>query len=568
MNNITVKGANYNYAPGHATYAMDGAEGMQGQNGNNIFYTNISIQNDLVTIINQIKKNYEPLYNSTTLLNRQYQEGDIFFDNNGIIWQLLNYEKLFTAQALSNAYQNYFKTVGKIHLDNPEYISYLSDRLLMNTSCGVDIVLGNMADSSSYIDTDMPLNIVSNIIDSDGNIKFLIFNAIQNNIADNGDLQLHFNTNTKSFQVKSDLPVFIDNDIMLRDGYNKDEYDDYSHLLTSNDTITNFKNLCDNFVYDIIAEPSTNKRYVEISVKDTSLSIDDRIDLLNELINKDDVYLKIYDVSTSQYIIQLDNNVVKYNVKDPDLSTIQFDTSTTSGSIVGVFSYILDYNERLYQVVNQSKSALLIDTSIPYTYNYNINPTNASIQIASEELPQMKQIEFNNIYVQVGIYRDASSWNTKSVQTQSYVRSIPVSSIQTFRWHPDDQDSYKNYQYILELDKNNFDLDDEDYLGIQFIFNIAEISKPLYTVPLKKIGKLQDNKKYALYFNIIYVLEDGEYCSIFLNIEKFTDTLKSVGQLDPYNPVIDTEIPGYISDATKVSLMYNTEVFLQEKQYI
>jgi len=46
-NNITVKGANYNYAPGLATYAADGIQGETGLNGNNIFYTNILIKTEL-----------------------------------------------------------------------------------------------------------------------------------------------------------------------------------------------------------------------------------------------------------------------------------------------------------------------------------------------------------------------------------------------------------------------------------------------------------------------------------------------------------------------------------------
>jgi len=140
-------------------------------------------------------------------------------------------------------------------------------------------------------------------------------------------MQIYFDTNTKSFHVDTKNTLFVDTDVLIADSSNEPEYDNYSRILTDSDSITSFKNLCDKFVYEITTDTSA-RNYVEISVKDDTLSNDEKVNLLNKLVCKDNLYLKLYDNSVNQYVVYLDTNIKKYNTNESYIHKISFTPSS------------------------------------------------------------------------------------------------------------------------------------------------------------------------------------------------------------------------------------------------
>ena len=96
---LSQKFNNYNYAPGIATYGADGKTGIAGYDGNNIYFTDCDLVNDvdnrnLNELAELLRGNYLPVKGSTTAISRSYKNDDLFFDQNGIIYKLKNIDEL------------------------------------------------------------------------------------------------------------------------------------------------------------------------------------------------------------------------------------------------------------------------------------------------------------------------------------------------------------------------------------------------------------------------------------------------------------------------------------------
>jgi len=237
-NTISIKGQNYNYAPGIATYAVDGMEGSAGIAGNNIFYTDIIINQDLSKIVSKIKNNYYPYVNSDTVIERQYQDGDIFFDSTGVIYKLTGYEKIKKTSSVSSLLSDYFDIVGKITCESSGVLlDPNTGRAILDTSAynGFDIV--SKTASKTFIDSNVPMNIISDKIDGNGNIQFVQFSAISDSMLNTGTMRIYFDTTTSTFHISSENPIMVDADVKVKNSIEKD-FDGYSKLATSSDSIT------------------------------------------------------------------------------------------------------------------------------------------------------------------------------------------------------------------------------------------------------------------------------------------------------------------------------------------
>ena len=78
------------YAPGIATYGIDGKIGDTGIPGNSIFFTDYNIKNptDFKDLVNKITSRKVVLKTEDTVLNRQYINGDCFILRSGEIYRL------------------------------------------------------------------------------------------------------------------------------------------------------------------------------------------------------------------------------------------------------------------------------------------------------------------------------------------------------------------------------------------------------------------------------------------------------------------------------------------------
>jgi len=77
--------------------------------------------------------------------------------------------------------------------------------------------------------------------------------CVDNVDIEDGQLTLTYKTTDNAFYVDSNKPVVINGDLKVNADNNVDkEYDNFSTVLTSDDTVTYFKYLCDKLKYSII----------------------------------------------------------------------------------------------------------------------------------------------------------------------------------------------------------------------------------------------------------------------------------------------------------------------------
>lgn len=349
-NKVSQKINNYNYAPGIATYGIDGKTGKPGEDGNNIYFTDcyITDEDDLTILATQMKANKLLFKGSNTILNRLYKNGDYVFDHTGIIYELYNID-LFLNDQNRTSYTNYFRVAGQISVRDSSAFSWVGDRLVLNSSlyAGYDVIVGSDTKSlSQHIDNNTAVNIISDIIDENDNIEMVRMQSIDNIDVEDGKFSIYYNTTDNAFYLDSNKPIVINSDIQLNNN-DSPEYDNFSSVLTSNDTITYFKHICDQLNYNVVYDNNIAKYKLVISVID---SVNDKQKIIKYLYNRNETVLgKIYTQDNNIQLIKLDINIEN---EEPYLYYIIDDT------INSIAKFSLIHNTEIFLTFNGDKAVL------------------------------------------------------------------------------------------------------------------------------------------------------------------------------------------------------------------
>lgn len=659
---ISQKIHNYNYAPGIATYGVDGKTGDTGVSGNNIFYTNLNIKNveDFNTIKERIKEKQLPLKNAQIQITRGYINGDYFFDNNGIIWKLKNKDEF------GDTYVSNFSVVGTINITDDDYVTYSDDRLIINSSTynGFDIVSSN--DVSANINKNAALNIVSDSIDENNRVQLLQLNSINTNSIEDGTTQIYYDNDDNAFHLNSNVPIVIDADVKINNDAVNKEYDNYSTVLTSHDTITYFKSLCDKLTYNITTG-NDNQNYMLIYAKDYETEDASGATILKELINKN-VYSKVYGKSGQQTFVQLESydsnngnlsiipdaslavctdyvpDVSKYyNINPPEDHGNSYNIDISFNVISDDNNYFTTYNSSgseehwIYRGKRnltyygkeryEDASSKLITKENAYVYSSSEGNGNLAVFNPMLLIPDDNSI-YNVSYYKDYVYYNGY-WNSGAVVSDNSSTTIDLTKrMVSYPAHVINQRAYvilgtgtyqckfkepdlTNIKYIS--DHGYIDLNtqiytksgdytykftyiepeeiDEIYTDASFgpykhswstdFFKIVVcspllnktsenwISQRVYNLHYVKAhtdefkGKTEkdypkfiDGEEYEFKFSL-YIGDDG------LRITNATLSGKLENNIVNENiPAVKVQIPDYIGDTAKVSLVYNTEVFL------
>lgn len=196
---------NYEYAPGIAMYGLPGKTGAQGQDANNIFFTDCQ---DLLdkeadgyqNITVQIQGGLEPIAGSTKPAERAYQVNDYFLSIDNFLYQLSEYGNDGQETNIT------FKKIACLNLNNnsASHFSY-NNRLIYDSSFGGLSILNGTDNASS----NAALYIDESRIDSNGNINFLQLSTITDNTNINS-LFITYNVYNQAFMLTSEQPIVID----------------------------------------------------------------------------------------------------------------------------------------------------------------------------------------------------------------------------------------------------------------------------------------------------------------------------------------------------------------------
>ena len=247
---ISKKIFNNEYAPGIATYGINGQNGVAGENGNSIFYTSFDIYNNtgnsMEMFVQKIRNHMLPVHNSNIVLEREYQQGDYFFDNNGNIYRLDNIEEILhpSASVNSNIWSTYLTLCGRMNTSSTNaYISKaVNGRLNINNDYqGLDIIINNIG---YFIDpTNYALRIISDNHNSENKIEFIRLSAINgHNISE--QLSIFYDTALNAYHLKTDGPLLIDAQVKVKQSSDRINIDGYSPVVINDTPITSFYNIC------------------------------------------------------------------------------------------------------------------------------------------------------------------------------------------------------------------------------------------------------------------------------------------------------------------------------------
>ena len=348
---LSQKFNNYNYAPGIATYGIDGKTGQAGTDGNNIYFTDCNLltdtDKDLKILAELIANNYLPVKGSTTRINRSYKNNDLFFDYNGIIYQLTNIDDLIGNKDIGGIYSDYFNIAGKINIaDVSNVFTWDGDRMILNSSTygGYDVVtINNPSNASNYINKDAVVNIISDNVNENSNIEMIKMQSIDDVDIEDGKLSVYYKTTENAFYLDSNKPIVINGDVKLNNDNNtNNEYDNFSIILTSNDTVTYFKHICDKLRYNVLYDSEVNRYKLVIYQEDGGR------DDLEYLINRNEtVYGKVYDGENNQQLLKLSDII--YGPINYDSYINHMPTLNVSSYITYKSDFILDTSYTIYK---------------------------------------------------------------------------------------------------------------------------------------------------------------------------------------------------------------------------
>ncbi len=525
---ISQKFNNYNYAPGIATYGVDGKTGIAGNDGNNIYFTDCDLINDnqnnnLNALAELLRGNYLPVKGSTTKITRSYKNDDLFFDQNGIIYKLKNIDSLLGTGS-KDIYGKYFSIAGKITIaDYAGYFNKENNRLILNSSVfgGFDIITSS--DLSSNIDQNAVVNIISNNIDENDNIELVKMQSIDNVDIEDGNLDVYYKTTDNAYYLDSNMPIVINSNVKINDNANNIDYDNYSSVLTSSDPVTYFKHICDKLRYNVLYDSDEN-RYKLVIYQENG-----RRDDLDYLVNRNEtVYGKVYTDNNEQILIRLSNIIDNGSID----SSKYYEHGDFKYLNVSVSTPILN-DIRIYDISNNDISENIDERSEMYvTLNDDLHAVDISIKT---DYPNTIG-KFNNIIIE-----------SENNISQKFV-------INDGEYKVYNGIIYGNSSIYINICPNNYEL-------LNSSTSFPSVTYPI-KIQLKTDNTLNTTFNY-IYFEAKTSVQSGPSISL-LSIKNIgiSNYLYNYNSSSTTRPCIQTYLPDSVGSIQKFALLHNTEVFI------
>lgn len=525
---LSQKFNNYNYAPGIATYGIDGKTGRVGTDGNNIYFTDCNLltdtDKDLKILAELIANNYLPVKGSTTRINRSYKNNDLFFDYNGIIYQLTNIDDLIGNKDIGGIYSDYFNIAGKINIaDTSNLFTWVGDRMVLNSSTysGYDVVIiNNPSNATNYINKDAVVNIISDNVNENSNIEMIKLQSIDDVDIEDGKLSVYYKTTENAFYLDSNKPIVINGDVKLNTKNNtNNEYDNFSTVLTSTDTITYFKHICDKLRYNVLYDSEVNQYKLIIYQKDGG-----RNDL-EYLVNRNEtVYGKVYTGENDQVLVQIPNTIIDSSLNINDYTDFGIGEKFQYGQKKETFY--------TYEQITYSPKYTVEANEIFVDMNYNTNSNQLTIDVSLDIYPDIigdftlttKQNQGENKYI-------AEAFNNDD-------------GIYKFTFSP--KNTIENIDLCLQP-------------NTIFKCGTNSFTQPPIICPIIFENTDSKNKQYTMYFKLEYSNDPSALSIKDIMIFNRDDLLN---RIDSSLPHIETCLPDSVESVQRFSLLHNTEVFI------
>lgn len=223
---------NDTYAPGIATYGIQGKDGEQGTPGTSLFFSEYSLPGEYPDFIKKITSRMLPVKNEQIQLKRKFVNGDQFVDPDGKVYLLMDINQLIrdinngTNQTWSNEKLKY---IGKFNSTNNSDI--FSDTNNSGTLRAHKFIISD----DSKTATGNGLLTVSHINkDTDNDINFINLESLYSGQHDM-NLDIKFSKKYNGFMISSKYPVYLNANVYTKFNNTNNSNNEYSPVYTTAD---------------------------------------------------------------------------------------------------------------------------------------------------------------------------------------------------------------------------------------------------------------------------------------------------------------------------------------------
>ena len=223
---------NDTYAPGIATYGIQGKDGEQGTPGTSLFFSEYSLPGEYLDFARKITSRMLPVKNQQIQLKRKFVNGDQFVDPDGKVYLLMDINQLIrdinngTNQTGSNEKLKY---IGKFNSTDSSNI--FSDTNNSGTLRAHKFIISD----DSKTTTGSGLLTVSHINkDTDNDINFINLESLYSGQHDM-NLDIKFSKKYNGFMISSKYPVYLNANVYTKFNNTNNTNNDYSPVYTTAD---------------------------------------------------------------------------------------------------------------------------------------------------------------------------------------------------------------------------------------------------------------------------------------------------------------------------------------------
>ena len=223
---------NDTYAPGIATYGIQGKDGEHGTPGTSLFFSEYSLPGEYPDFVRKITSRMLPVKNQQIQLKRKFVNGDQFVDPDGKVYLLMDINQLIrdinngTNQTWSNEKLKY---IGKFNSTNNSDI--FSDTNNSGTLRAHKFIISD--DSKTATGSGL-LTVSHTNKDTDNDINFINLESLYSGQHDM-NLDIKFSKKYNGFMISSKYPVYLNANVYTKFNNTNNSNNEYSPVYTTAD---------------------------------------------------------------------------------------------------------------------------------------------------------------------------------------------------------------------------------------------------------------------------------------------------------------------------------------------
>ena len=223
---------NDTYAPGIATYGIQGKDGEQGTSGTSLFFSEYSLPDEYLDFVRKITSRMLPVKNEQIQLKRKFVNGDQFVDPDGKVYLLMDINQLIrdinngTDQPWTNEKLKY---IGKFNSTNNSGI--FSDTNNSGTLRAYKFII---SDDNETTDVSSLLTVSHTNKDTDNDINFINLESLYSGQHDM-NLDIKFSKKYNGFMISSKYPVYLNANVYTKFNNTNNSNNEYSPVYTTAD---------------------------------------------------------------------------------------------------------------------------------------------------------------------------------------------------------------------------------------------------------------------------------------------------------------------------------------------